>query len=189
MWSDHTWHSWWCSRKPEMSLLSVTVKVTSHLLLMRVWGWEEHLSNRCELALPMLQLAKSHMSPFVRPVSELTDPGEEKGLYVQLCALTLLASTGLGVLSCNQDVLQQPKWRDLPGVTEEAHVHTYFSVRLWAKANDSFPQHKPGSHADVKMAKWKVSCIAPCTMTPFKCLMFYTLQFSTGMKALSQLVF
>lgn len=66
--------------------------------------------NRCELALPVLQLAKSHMSPFVRAVSELTDPGEEEGLCAQLCAmLTLLASAGLVVLPHYQDVLQKPK--------------------------------------------------------------------------------
>lgn len=66
--------------------------------------------NRCELALPVLQLAKSHMSPFVCAVSELTDPGEEEGLCAQLCAmLTLLASTGLVVLPHTQDVLQEPK--------------------------------------------------------------------------------
>lgn len=58
----------------------------------------------------MLQLAKSHMSPFVRVLSKLTDPGEEEGLCAQLCAmLTLLASTGLVVLPHTQNILQEPK--------------------------------------------------------------------------------
>lgn len=73
------------------------------------------------------------------------------------------------------------KW--LSWGTEEACGSAYFSGRLWEQSQSFLPTHMPGSHADVKIANWKLPHAASCPAMPFKGFIFYTLQFTTSIKA------
>lgn len=107
------------------------------------------------------------MSLFVHAVSELSDAGEEKGLHTQLCAvLTLQDSTELVALpstrmhnrNLNEVIILASQRKPVVAlISLEDFEH---------KVNVSFPQHMPGSHADVKIASWKLPHTASCTMMP-----------------------
>lgn len=97
--------------------------------------------------------------------------------------LTFQDSTELMVLPCNQNAQQKPKQSDDPGCQRKPVVILISLEDFEHKVNVSFPQYMPGSHADVKIAKLKLPHTVSSTIMPFKGLMFYTLQFSTGMKA------
>lgn len=119
-------------------------------------------------------LAKTHTSLFVRAAPELSDTGAEKGLQAQLCAVLIPGhhfATSMHTRNLDEVIILGSQRKSLVAlISLEDFEH---------KVNVSFPQHMPGSHADVKITKRKLPHTASCAMMPFKGLMFYTLQFTT----------
>lgn len=112
-------------------------------------------------------MLKSHTSLFVHAVSVLSEEREEKGLHAQLRAMqTLQHSPELVALPSTRTHYGNLNEAIIPGSQRKPVVALISLEDFEHKVNVSIPQRTPVSHADVKIAKWKLLHAASCTMMP-----------------------